>query len=483
MPYLNPLDTAFLRMESKRTPMHVAGLLVFRLPENAGPDFLSQLYERMRASPVVTPPFNFRLARHRWRRAAPAWEEIEDIDLDYHLRHSALPHPGGERELGMLVARLHSHPLDLDKPLWEFHLIEGLENRRFAIYMKAHHAALDGFSALALIKHWLSPDPGVETPPGPWAIPQPAHVEAPHRQLPDHLFRFAWRLGREQLRGGVELGQVLSRIVPSQAHPYGSIVSPWHIPRTPFNTRISQHRRVATQLYDLQRFKSLSAATGATVNDICLTIAGGAMRRYLEERGELPERPLVASIPIGLPRPDGQTGNRTAGFVCPVGTHIADPVKRLRRIHEHTSYTKGEMSGMSDTALNQFTVLGISPLMLGQMSGLLTRLPPLFNLTISNVVASREPLYLSGAELEAMYPISVLFDGHTLNMTIVGYADRLSIGITGCRESIPNLQRLAVYTGDALGELEAAVAAAPAPKRRKSTSSRGGGGRRKAVAK
>lgn len=475
MQYLNPVDAAFLRMESKRTPMHVAGLLTFRLPDDAPRTYLRELFAFMRSQPVIRPPFNYRLARGRLPGVVPRWERVADIDLEYHIRHSALPHPGGERELGMLVSRLHSQPMDLDKPLWECHLIEGLENQRFALYLKMHHAAADGMTALKLLNDWLSTDPNAENAAGPWATRAPGKPRRSLMQAPPRsLWRYGARFARENLRGTWELGNTLRGMLRSERNPAGGIGAPTETPRTQFNHRITPHRRLATQLFDLQRVKWISDRTGCTINDICLAICGGALRRYLLEHGVLPNKTLVASVPVALPRPSGQGGNRVAGFVCPVGTDLEDPLARLHRIHAVTADTKARMKHLSDTALNQFSLLGVSPLLLGQMSGLLRRLPPLFNLTISNVVGSREPQYFRGAEMEAIYPMSVLFDGHTLNITIVGYADRLSLGVTGCRDTIPNLQNLAVYAGDALAELETAVAGLDRTGGRKAPSRRAG---------
>lgn len=472
-PYLNPVDAAFLRMESKRTPMHVAGLLVFRLPENAGPDYLNELFTFMRSQAVQCPPFNWKLAPGWLSGLAPRWEPARHIDIEYHLRHSALPHPGGERELGVLVSRLHSQPMDMDKPLWECHLIEGLENGRFALYLKTHHAAVDGTSALKLINSWLSTDPDAANVAGPWALDLPKKPRrAADESPPRSVLGYGFRLARENLRGTLELAGSLRGMIRTEAHPEGSIGAPTDTPRTLFNQRITPHRRLATQLFELRRVKALSQAENCTINDVCLAICGGAIRRYLLERDVLSDKSLVASVPVALPRPDGRPGNRVAGFVCPVGTDLSSPRARLQRIRSVTADTKSRMKKLSDTALNQFAVLGISPLLLGQISGLLTRLPPLFNLTISNVAGSREPLYFRGARMEAMYPMSVLFDGHTLNITIVGYAEHLALGVTGCRDTIPNLQNLAVYAGLALDDLEAACTRAARAKRRKKVSHR-----------
>lgn len=459
MQYLSPVDASFLRMESKRTPMHVGGLLTFRLPDNASPDFLRDLLQHMRTVPFMPHPFDCKLARGRMSKLAPAWVKA-DIDIDYHIRHSALPYPGGERELGVLVARLHSHPLDLSRPLWEAHLIEGLENRRFAIYFKAHHCAIDGMGGMKMVRSWLSEDPADMSGPGrPMA--QAAAEPARPKSWKTRLAK-PFKVAGHQIRTLPELIKVLREM--SAPGLEGGTRAALTTPRSLLNQAISQQRRLGTQLLDLKRIKAISSATGTTVNDVSLAICGGAIRRYLLENGALPEKSLLASVPVALPRPEGKGGgNAVAGFVCPFGTDQTDPLKRLQRIHRVTSVTKQQLLGLSPTALEQFTMMGLSPLLLGQMAGVLSKVPPFFNVTVSNVVASKVPLYLRGAQLEAMYPMSILFDGYALNITLVGYCDRVAVGFTGCRDSIPSLQKLAVYTGDALNEMEEALAAAMPP--------------------
>lgn len=471
MRYLSPVDAAFLRMESPRTPMHVGGLMTFRLPPDAPPDFLRQLFARLRAQMPSTEPFNLRLARTPWSALAPAWEPAPDIDIDYHVRHSALPYPGGERELGVLVSRLHSHPLDLRRPPWEITLIEGLENDRFAFFLKVHHSALDGMGALKLVRRWLSADPLQRDMPALWALPaQPREArDAPH----GHAVEQGVEALRTQLRASGELVSTLRRMARRRDNPEGGILSALSTPRTLLNVPITPQRRLATQLFELSRIKAVSAATQSTVNDVALALIAGAVRRYLLELDALPHEPLVASVPVGLPRADGKPGNAVAGFVVPLETQADDPLDCLRVVRAVTQRTKEQLRGMSPEALAQFTMLGLSPLILGQMARVLSHLPPIFNFVVSNVVASREPLYLEGAELEAMYPISVLFDGYALNVTLVGYHDRLALGFTGCRDALPSLQRLAVYSAEALEELErAAGLAAPAGKARTRSATR-----------
>jgi WS/DGAT/MGAT family acyltransferase len=465
MKYLSPLDAAFLRMESTRTPMHVGALMTFRLPEDAPRDFLRKLLAQMRTDPFMPPPFGCRLAQTRLRRIAPAWEDAP-VDMDYHIRHSALPYPGGERELGVLVARLHSHPMDFARPLWECHLIEGLENNRFGFYFKAHHCCIDGMGAMRMVKGWLSEDADDRSTPGlKLAKPEAPSKKKKVGSIGSRLLQPA-KFAGDQIRGLQDLLKALRKM--SQQGPGEGTRAAMATPRSLFNVPITAQRRLGTQLLDLARVKAVSAATGATVNDVSLAIIGGAVRRYLMEQDKLPAKTLMASVPVGLARGEGKGGNAVAGFVCPLLTDEPDPVKRLERIHQVTTRSKGQLMEMSPAALGQFALLGLSPLMLGQMTGVLPKLPPLFNFVVSNVVLSKNPLYLLGAQLEAMYPVSFLFDGYALNITLVGYMDRIAVGILGCRDSVPRLQRLAVYTGEALAELEAAIAAGPARKTRKS---------------
>ncbi|HET8705010.1 MAG TPA: wax ester/triacylglycerol synthase family O-acyltransferase [Pseudomonadales bacterium] len=455
MGYLSAVDATFLQLESPRTPMHVGGLMVFSLPEDAPQDYLRKLFEKIRSAPVTTYPFNCRIQPGTLLNPLPSWEKVDNIDIDYHVRHSALPYPGGERELGVLVARLHSHPIDMTRPLWEFHLIEGLENRRFAMYLKAHHSAIDGLGAMRLIKKWLSDNPNAQTTPAPWSTQRKERKEAQIEK--ENIFKRYSAAVKNQATATGELVQVLRKLIDPVQNPEGGIRSSLHTPKSLFNLSISAQRRLATQLYDVERFKKISAKTGATINDISLAIIGSAARRYLSEMNALPDNSLIASIPVGVARPDGTPGNAVAGFVCPLLTDQEDPIARLSTIRNITSRTKEQMKGLSRPAVDQFALLGMSPLILGQMTGLSSKIPPFFNMVVSNVVASKKRLYIEDAELEAMYPISLLFDGYALNVTIVGYADRISMGFIGCRNAVPSLQRLAVYTGEALQQLEEAL--------------------------
>lgn len=455
------MDAAFLRMESKRTPMHVGAMMTFKLPDDAPPDFCQRLVQEMREKPFMPYPFACRLARGRLSRMRPAWEETV-VDMEYHLRHSALPFPGGERELGVLVARMHSHPLDLTRPLWECHIIEGLEGNRFALYFKAHHCAIDGVGAMRMVQNWLSRDPADRRGMGPWVLaakPErpPAEPESLGRKLQKPALDAAG-----QIRGLKELVKGLAGMLKGNDSFARMLLE---IPRSLFNVPVSQQRRLGTQILPVARLKAVAEAAGggATLNDVLLAVVGGAVRRYLIQQKALPEKSLLASVPMGLARPDGTPGNAAVGFLAPLGTDHDDPLERIRWIRQVTLRGKEELQSMPREAQMQFALLGIAPLMLGQMTGVLPKLPPLFNCVVSNVVLSKHSLYLMGAELEAMYPVSFLFDGYALNITLVGYKDGVAVGFLGCREAIPSLQRLAVYTTEALAELEQAVGVGGSP--------------------
>lgn len=453
MHHLNPVDAAFLRMESSRSPMHVGALMRFVPPPNAPPDFLQRLLSRMGEHPFLPEPFGWKLARPTASALRPRWVAAK-VDMDYPLRHSALPYPGGEKELGVLVARLHSHPLDLSRPLWEAHVIEGLEGGGFAIYFKAHHCAIDGVGAMRMVQRWLSSDPHDTRADGPWVLGQKVSAPTAVANAPRwQRLKAPIRLAGEQVRSLGDLARGVTRMLKGDDSPARGSLS---TPRSILNVAVSPQRRLGTQRLSLPRLRAVAAAADASVNDVLLAVCGGALRCYLSELNALPEHSLLGSVPMALSRQDGKPGNAVAGFVCPLGTHLADPKERVALIHRVTQRAKTEMSQMSHTALNQLALLGISPLMLGQMIGVLPRLPPIFNMVVSNVVLSKTPLYLMGARLEAMYPVSFLFDGYALNITLVGYCDHVAVGFLGCRNALPRLQRLAVYTAESMDEVERA---------------------------
>jgi len=446
MKLLSPLDAVFLRMESKRTPMHIGAMMTFVPPAGAGPEFVRGLITDFAKLNFLPAPFDSRLASGPLARIAPAWVPAEP-DPEYHVRHSALPAPGGQRELGTLIARLHSNPLDFDRPLWEAHVVEGLEGGRFGFYFKAHHSAIDGIGAVRVVKRWLTKDADDDR-----GLPDLAH--APRRP------RGAGRSVADRMQGAAGALRDHSFAVPELAGTLArmgvgansTIRAALDTPRTVFNVPITQQRRLAAHIVELERLRVVGKAANATVNDVTLAIIGGAVRRYLLEQDALPKNSVMASVPVAVERDEG-TANAVAGFVAPLGTDQPDPRRRLDVIRAATDRAKQEISSLSRNASTQFSLLGLAPLALGQMTGTLPKLPPFFNFTVSNVPLSRDPLYLKGARLEAIYPMSFLADGYALNVTLVGYAGQLNFGFLGCRDALPHLQHLARYTSEAMNEL------------------------------
>jgi diacylglycerol O-acyltransferase len=435
----------FVRMETTRAPLHIGCLAIFRLPEDAGPDFVRELHAAF--SSLVWLPFPYdSVVDHGPANAISSWRKVEP-DPSYHVRLDALPSPGTDAELGQLIERLHSQPLDLTKPLWEAHVIEGLSERRFAFYFKAHHGATDGLGGVRTIRQWLSTDPH--------GVPPADLVPSPVPAGPSDLvvLRAARSVVRSVAGTIVAAGEMAGKVVSMGLGANSALLPAVGTPRTPFNRKVTRNRRLGIQELALGRLKTVAAATGTTVNDVVLACISGSVRRYLLEQDALPKSSLTASVPVGIDR-DEQTINAAAGFVCPLRTDVVDPLERLRRIHAVTTRGKKELVSLSPGALQQFTLVGLLPIAFSQR---VRTLPPLFNLVVSNLVLSREPLYLAGAELVSLVPISFLADGYGLNVTLVGYGDKVTLGFVGCRDTLPHLQRLAVYTADALDELEAAA--------------------------
>jgi len=459
---LNALDAAWLFTEARATPNHVGGLLQFRLPEGAPRDFLRRLMTEFRGHREFTAPWNRRLKYAFNKNPVPVWIDDDQIDLEYHVRHSALPWPGGERELGELVGRLQSTPLDLSRPPWECTIIEGLEGGRFALFIKMHHSLIDGVSGMKLLQRAMSTDraKSLAMPPF-WAsgLERPAR---PGHAAPTPTFANAAAAAVQALRGQVQsvpqlvmaFGKMLRRVGDSGE----GMVLPFDSPRSVLNGRVREKRRFATQQFSMERLRALAAAAHCTLNDVVLALCGGALRRFLMERDSLPDKPLTAGIPVSVrPKDDEGSGNAISFIVATLGTDIADPAQRLQTIRNSVQHAKAHVQSLPREAMLQYTVLLMAPTIITLLTGIGGRTRPMFNITISNVPGPDKPLYFRGAELVAIYPASIVTHGQALNITCQSYAGSMNFGFTGCHASLPSMQRLAVYAAQALQELEAAI--------------------------
>lgn len=460
MSRINILDASWLAVESEETCMHVGNLQIFTLPPNATKTFLRDEVQRLKTSFDVVKPWNQKLAYPSFlgKLLAPTWVVDKNIDLDYHVRHSALPKPGGERELGILVSRLHSNHVDFKRPLWECHIIEGLENNRYAIYTKMHHSLIDGISGVRLLQKILSTDPNETGMLAPWSVgpkKKPRGVDADHAPTIQDVFHHAIDAVKEQASNTPQLVAALTRLVASAVKGRDELTAPFVGPQSVLNMRVKAQRRIATQQYPLDRLKQLAKDAHASLNDIVLYLSGSALRRFLMERDCLPEHALTAGIPVNIrPADDDGTGTAISFMISSLATNISDPLKRLETIKESTHIAKEHLQSLPRNTLNQYTMLMMSPYILQLLSGLGGRMRPAFNVTISNVPGPKETLYYNGAKLEAMYPISLIAHGGALNITCLSYAGSLNFGYTGCRDTLPSMQNLAVYSGEALDELD-----------------------------
>ena len=445
MARLNTQDASFLMLESPDSPMHIGFLLTFKLPKGAPADYMQKLHAKLERFAVDVEPFNLRLAQKEgFGKLAPEWEVDNKIDLSYHLRHEALPWPGGERELGLVISRLHSLPLERSRPLWECTVIEGLQPDRFAIYMKIHHSLVDGVGLMQRLTHILAESPRGLSPP-PWSAP-PVTTDASPK--PTQSTDEEWRRLFEGLLAGL-----------GKNKPKGDEKKTSGVPRGPsciLNGKSTGRRRFATQKLELGRVKAIAKGAEATVNDVVLAVCAGALRSYLTEVDRIPKAPLLATIPVALPKVEGQTiGNSVAGIHAAIATDVADPKKRLFTIRDAMRAAKDEFNRLPASVNRIINSVGmLAMMMMPKKENSDPDKSTFTNLTISNVPGPKQKLYFYGAEMDGMYPVSVLAGDHRLNITVLGYDQHLYFGLIASPDVLPHMQRVAVMLPAALDELE-----------------------------
>jgi WS/DGAT/MGAT family acyltransferase len=457
---LNPLDWTFLAAETREAMMHVGSLSPFSPPADAAPDFLRKLMDEVRQEAQVYAPWNLKLKTPQLI-ASPlqVWVEDRNFDVEYHIRRSALPAPGDERELGILVSRLHSHSIDFHRPPWEVHFIEGLEGGRFAIYIKVHHALVDGYTGAKLMEAGLSTNPDERDTPLFYARKPPERMaRAAEEKVP--TLEALMSLVREQTGATRNITKALFRTLSPAKDKTKSLVAPMSAPKSILNQKISRNRRFATEQFPVERLKRAAKAFDGTLNDIVLALSAAALRRLLLELDALPAKPLTTMMPVNIrPKDDPGGGNAVGSILASLATDVADPVERFHTIIASTRESKAQLSGMTKMGIMEYSALLMAPMMLSQIPGAVGRVRPAFNVVISNVPGPKKPLYFRGYRMEGYYPMSIPIPGYGLNITVVSYTDTLNFGFIGCRDTLPHLQRLAVYSREALEELEAAASA------------------------
>ncbi|MBK8327333.1 MAG: wax ester/triacylglycerol synthase family O-acyltransferase [Moraxellaceae bacterium] len=444
---LGPIDQAFLWLERRQQPMHVGGLMLFKIPADADANFVQDIATQFKAVTPPVSPFNQRLD-------GMFWNEDEEFDLEHHFRHIALPEPGRVRELLAYVSQSHSSLLDRAKPLWECHLIEGIEGNRFALYFKMHHAVIDGVAGMRIAQKSLSSDPNHKTSVPLWAIKRDKRPKAETTALNN----FAETINnlRHQASSVPKVAKELYQAIKASYEHDPDYVSVFQAPKSILNQRVSGSRRFAAQSYDLPRIKAISKKLGVTINDVVMAMCSGALRTYLLYLNALPCKPLIAMVPMSLRQDDSDGGNQITMILANLGTHLADPMARLNIIHRSVKNAKDRFSRMSPSEIMAYSALVYSISGMNLMTGIAPKLQA-FNVVISNVPGPKETMYWNGAELDGFYPVSIVLDGMALNMTLTSYVDSLEFGLIACRKALPSMQRLLGYLDDALDELEQAA--------------------------
>ncbi|MFF2086966.1 wax ester/triacylglycerol synthase family O-acyltransferase [Nocardia sp. NPDC058176] len=449
MVYMPPMDAMFLAMESREHPMHVGGLALFEKTDGAE-DFARSLYEDLvRGDGTVAPVFRRRPGRSLGAFSLLQWDLDDDVELDFHVRLLSLPAPGRVRELLELVSMLHGSLLDRHRPLWEVYVIEGLADGRVAMYAKTHHALMDGVAAVRTWQRTLASDSVARDCRPPW------RAERQRRQQKS--------TGLSDLTGAV---RSISRTVGSVPEAISGTLEltrrapgplPFRAPHTMFNVPISGGRRFAAQSWPLARLRAVTATTGVTLNDLVLAMCAGALRRYLLAEDVLPERPLIAMVPVSLRGSEtgsAEGGNSVGAALCDLGTDEPDPHTRLARIRESMVRTKSTMSRLTPLQVLGLSAVNVAGLALPSLPWRHDNGRPPFNIVISNVPGDEKPKYWNGVRLEAFYPASIPLDGQAVNITTISSGGAMHFGIVGCRRAVPHLQRLLLGLEESLAELE-----------------------------
>ena len=462
---IDPTSVGFLLAENRSMPMHVGGLALYKKPEGAGRNYIRDLYEQMRSSEDIAPLF----LRHPHRSPRTAgqfvWEQDDQFDIEHHLRHSALPKPGRVRELLDLCSRLHSTRLAWDRPLWEAHVIEGLRDGRVAMYTKLHHALVDGVSAMRLLAAIHSPDPDERGMPAPWArrtkppkaVSEQVALETSLSDVPMQALRTAMGITAEAAGMPGALIRTLNKSIRNETSALSL-----YAPRTILNQQITGSRRFAAQDWPIERLRTIGRATGTTINDVVIAMCSGALRSYLLEQQALPEQSMVAMVPVGLNAKQSQIasaegGNAVGSIMVKMGTELADPGARLRSVHHSMKAGKEALSSMTPIQILAMSALGQAPAILPVMLKMSGVVKPPYNLIISNVPGPRTTQYFNGMQLMGNYPLSIPIHGMALNITCTSYDGLMCFGLTGCRRTVPHLQRLLTYLDDELIALEKAA--------------------------
>ncbi|MDT7726866.1 MAG: diacylglycerol O-acyltransferase / wax synthase [Actinomycetota bacterium] len=458
MQRLTGLDASFLYLETSSQLLHVCGLMTVDGSTMPGGYSFANFKQRLDARVALIPAFRRKLHNPLWNLSHPVWVEDEDFDLDHHVHRIGVPSPGDSRELAELCAHIAGQPLDRSRPLWEMFVIEGLADGEVAVLLKMHHASVDGVSGASLITYLAGLEPDSPSP-------EPGQSGDSNQAAPGQF-----SLLRNSITSVAKLPFEVARLLPDLVgmaprwmgkalHGKG-MPMPFTAPRTSLNGTITGHRSVAYTSVSLDDVKKVKNAFGVTVNDVVLAVCAGALRKFLGDRGELPDDPLVATVPVSVhERTERDHGaNKVSAFFASLPTHLADPAARVFMLAESNRLAKDhhrtidadmlqDWAQFSGATMFGLAVRAYSALRLAEKHRVVQ------NLVISNVPGPPMPLYLLGARITALYPLGPVFHGAGLNMTALSNAGKVDIGLLGAWELVPDLWPLAAAIPAALEEL------------------------------
>ncbi|GAB2860401.1 WS/DGAT/MGAT family O-acyltransferase [Nocardioides pacificus] len=464
MERLSGLDASFLYLETPAQLMHVCGLILLDPATIPGGYDFREFRDELERRVIDVPEFTRKLRRVPMGLDHPIWVQDRNFDIDRHVHRVAVPQPGGYDELTELTGHLAGLPLDRSRPLWELWVIEGFDTDKVVVFMKMHHATVDGVSGANLISHLCSLEP--DAPPVMTSDDKPRAGRDP-----DQVELF----GRALVSTAVKPFTVVKLLAPSvqligrtigKALEGTAMAAPFSAPRTSFNGTITSHRSIAFADMDLDAVRAIKTATGTTVNDVVLAIAGGALRSYLDARGELPSSSLLATVPVSVRDSSKRSSgaNKVSALFANLGTDVEDPLERLQEMAENNRHAKEHHDAISADALQdwaEFAAPRTFGLAMRAYAGwkLPEKHPVIHNLVISNVPGPPVPLYYMGARILGLYPLGPVFHGAGLNITVISHNGALHIGIIACRESMPHVDELVRLFPDELERLRKAVAA------------------------
>ena len=450
MERLTGLDAFFLYMETSTQPLNVCCVLELDTSTMPG----GYTYGRFRAAMAkhvnALPEFRMKLADTQLNLDHPVWVDDENFQLRRHLQRVGVPAPGGRRELAEICAYIAGLPLDRDRPLWEMWVLEGgARSDVVTVMLKVHHAVVDGVAGANLLAQLctLDPDAPAPQPVGGAGGGNPLQIAA------SGLLGFALR----PLRLATVLPATILTLAQTvlRAREGRTMAAPFSAPATPFNGTITRYRNIAFSQLDMRDVMRVKDRFGVTVNDVVVALCAGVLRRFLLERGELPDNPLVATVPVSVHDKSDRPGrNHTTWMFCRVESQISDPAERIRTTASGNTAAKDHTAAMGPTLLHDWTQFG-GPTMFGTAMRILPRIPhsPVFNLILSNVPGPRDQLYFLGCQVDAMYPLGPILGGAGLNITVMSLNGELGVGIIACPDLVPELWNIADAFPDALKEL------------------------------